>query len=114
MASILEAICIFCMFLVGVLFPLGILIYLAVIFIKDEIEINRLIKKSGQKHLARAEIKGGRMIYADDLEENHIQDNTGEWHIAKPIEDSSFFRRLIDAWRVLKGECLAVKFWSLN
>ena len=52
------------------------------------------------------------MIYADDLEENHIQDNTGEWHIAKPIEDSSFFRRLIDAWRVLKGECLAVKFWS--
>ena len=74
MACILEAICIFCMFLVGVLFPLGILIYLAVIFIKDEIEINRLIKKSGQKqkHLARAEIKGGRMIYADDLEENHI------------------------------------------
>lgn len=114
MASILEAICIFCMFLVGVLFPLGILIYLAVIFIKDEIEINRLIKKSNQKqkHLARTEIKGGRMIYADDLEENHIQDNTGEWHIAKPIEDSSFFRRLIDAWRVLKGECLAVKFWS--
>lgn len=54
------------------------------------------------------------MIYADDLEENHIQDNTGEWHIAKPIEDSSFFRRLIDAWRVLKGECLAVKFWSEN
>ena len=54
------------------------------------------------------------MIYADDLEENHIQGNTGEWHIAKPIEDSSFFRRLRDAWRVLKGECLAVKFWSLN
>jgi len=54
------------------------------------------------------------MIYADDLEENHIQDNTGEWHIAKPIEDSSFFRRLIDAWRVLKGECLAVKFWSFK
>ena len=78
--------------------------------------VKELIKKSSQKqkHLACAEIKGGRMIYADDLEENHIQDNTGEWHIAKPIEDSSFFRRLRDAWRVLKGECLAVKFWSLN
>ena len=30
------------------------------------------------------------MIYADDLEENHIQDNTGEWHIAKPIENRAF------------------------
>lgn len=46
MASILEAICIFCMFLVGVLFPLGMLIYLIVTFNKDEIEINKLIKKS--------------------------------------------------------------------
>ena len=52
------------------------------------------------------------MIYADDLEENHIQDNTGEWHIAKPIDDSSFFRCVINAWRVLKGECPAVKFSS--
>ena len=114
MIEILEITSIVLMFLVGALFPLGMLIYLTVIFIKDEIEINRLIKKSGQKqkHLAHTEIKGGRMIYADDLEENHIQDNIGEWHIAKPIEDSSFFRRLIDAWRVLKGECLAVKFWS--
>ena len=44
MASILEAICIFCMFLVGVLFPLGMMIYMIVIFIKEEIEINRLNK----------------------------------------------------------------------
>ena len=39
-----EAICIFCMFLVGVLFPLGMMIYLIYIFIKDEIEINKLSK----------------------------------------------------------------------
>ena len=44
MASILEAICIFCMFRVGVLFPLGMMIYMIVIFIKEEIEINRLSK----------------------------------------------------------------------
>ena len=44
MVSILEAICIFCMFLVGVLFPLGMMIYLIVIFIKEEVEINRLSK----------------------------------------------------------------------
>ena len=44
MASILEALCIFGMFLVGVVFPLGLMIYLIYIFIKDEIEINKLIK----------------------------------------------------------------------
>ena len=44
MASILEAMCILCMFLVGVLFPLGMMIYLIYIFIKDEIEINKLSK----------------------------------------------------------------------
>ena len=44
MIGILEAACIFGMFLVGVLFPLGILIYMTVIYIKDEIEINRLSK----------------------------------------------------------------------
>mgnify|MGYP007085210608 CR=1 FL=1 len=44
MASILEAICIFCTFLVGVLFPLGMMIYMIVIFIKEEIEINKLSK----------------------------------------------------------------------
>ena len=44
MIGILEAICIFFMFLVGVLFPLGILIYMTVIYIKEEIEINRLSK----------------------------------------------------------------------
>ena len=46
MIGILEAICIFCMFLVGVLFPLGILIYMTIIYIKEEIEINKLIKKA--------------------------------------------------------------------
>ena len=49
MIEILEITSIVLMFLVGALFPLGMLIYLVVIFIKDEIEINRLIKKSGQK-----------------------------------------------------------------
>ena len=44
MIGILEAICIFFMFLVGVLFPLGMMIYMIVIFIKEEIEINRLSK----------------------------------------------------------------------
>ena len=44
MASILEAICVFCMFLVGVLFPLGMMIYMIFIFIKEEIEINKLSK----------------------------------------------------------------------
>ena len=46
MIDILEIICIFCMFLVGILFPLGMLIYGVVIFIKEEIEINKLIKKA--------------------------------------------------------------------
>ena len=46
MIGILEAICIVCMFLVGVLFPLGILIYMTVIYLKEEIEINKLIKKA--------------------------------------------------------------------
>ena len=46
MIGMLEAICIFCMFLVGVLFPLGILIYMTVVYIKEEIEINKLIKKA--------------------------------------------------------------------
>ena len=48
MIGTLVGICIFCMFLVGVLFPLGMLIYGVVIFIKEEIEINKLIKKSSQ------------------------------------------------------------------
>ena len=46
MIDILEIICIFCMFLVGVLFPLGMMIYMIFIFIKEEIEINKLIKSS--------------------------------------------------------------------
>ena len=37
--------CILGMFLVGVLIPVGMLIYGVVIFIKEEIEINRLLKK---------------------------------------------------------------------
>ena len=44
MINILEIICIFSIFLVGVLFPLGMMIYMIVIFIKEEIEINRLSK----------------------------------------------------------------------
>ena len=44
MVDILEIICIFSMFLVGVLVPLGMLIYGVVILIKEEIEINRLSK----------------------------------------------------------------------
>ncbi len=44
MVDILEVICIVCMFLVGVLFPLGMMIYMIFIFIKEEIEINRLSK----------------------------------------------------------------------
>ena len=48
MIGSLEAKCIFCMFLVGVLVPLGMIIYGVVIFIKEEIEINKLIKKSSQ------------------------------------------------------------------
>lgn len=44
MINILEVICIFSMFLVGALFPLGMLIYMLVIFIKEEIEINKLSK----------------------------------------------------------------------
>ena len=44
MIDILEIICVFSIFLVGVLFPLGMLIYMTIIFIKDEIEINRLSK----------------------------------------------------------------------
>ena len=45
MVDILEFMCIFCMFLVGVLVPLGMMIYMIFIFIKEEIEINKLIKK---------------------------------------------------------------------
>ena len=45
MVDILEIMCIFSMFLVGVLVPLEMLIYGVVIFIKEEIEINKLIKK---------------------------------------------------------------------
>ena len=44
MIGTLMGLCILGMFLVGVLFPLGILIYLTVIYIKEEIEINRLSK----------------------------------------------------------------------
>ena len=46
MIGTLMGLCILGMFLVGVLFPLGMLIYGIVIFIKEEIEINKLIKKA--------------------------------------------------------------------
>lgn len=44
MIGTLMGICILGMFLVGVLIPFGMLIYGVVIFIKDQIEINRLLK----------------------------------------------------------------------
>lgn len=54
------------------------------------------------------------MIHADNLSNTHIQDNNGHWHIAKPIVDSSIFRRLIDAWKVLSGDYVAVKFFLVK
>ena len=54
------------------------------------------------------------MIYADGLENTLVQDDTGRWHLAKPITDSSIFRRLFDAWKVLIGDYVAVKFWVKN
>ena len=44
MIGTLMGLCILGMFLATVLIPFGILIYLTVIFIKDEIEINGLLK----------------------------------------------------------------------
>lgn len=44
MIGTLMGICILGMFLVGVLFPLGMIIYMIFIFIKEEIEINILNK----------------------------------------------------------------------
>lgn len=44
MIGTLMGICIFGMFLVGVSVPLGMLIYGVVVAIKDQIEINRLLK----------------------------------------------------------------------
>ena len=44
MIGTLMGICILGMFFIGVLFPLGILIYMTVVYIKEEIEINRLSK----------------------------------------------------------------------
>ena len=44
MIGTLLGICILGMFLVGVLIPFGMLIYGVVVSIKDQIEINRLLK----------------------------------------------------------------------
>ena len=44
MIDILIGICILGMFLVGVLIPVGMLIFGVVVAIKDQIEINRLLK----------------------------------------------------------------------
>lgn len=41
MIGTLMGICIFVMFLVGVLFPLGMLIYMMVIFIKEKIKFQK-------------------------------------------------------------------------
>lgn len=53
-----------------------------------------------------------KMVHADDLNDTHVQDDNGMWHVAKPVTDSSFLKRLLDAWKVLIGEYVAVKFWS--
>ena len=44
MINTLVGICIIGMFLVGVLIPFGMLMYGVVVAIKDQIEINRLLK----------------------------------------------------------------------
>lgn len=56
------------------------------------------------------------MIYADELENSafHVQGDDCRWHIAKPVVDSSLFRRIKDAWKTLKGECIAVQFYEKN
>ena len=54
------------------------------------------------------------MVHADDLGDIHVQDKNGKWHLARPIEFSSILRRVKDAWKVLKGDYVAVKFWSKN
>lgn len=59
------------------------------------------------------EVKGVvKMVHADDLGDIHVQDKNGRWHLARPIEFSSILRRVKDAWKVLKGDYVAVKFWS--
>lgn len=52
------------------------------------------------------------MIHIDSLSNIKINDKEGNWHIAKPRPDNSIFSRLYDAWKVLKGEYIAVKFWE--
>ena len=44
MIDILEIICVFGIFLVGILIPFSMMIYMVIIFIKEQIEINRLSK----------------------------------------------------------------------
>lgn len=69
--------------------------------------------QSDTEHLIEkiSNLRDLEMVHADNLNDTHIQDNNGNWRVAKPIEGSSFFQRLKDAWRVLKGEYVAVKFW---
>ena len=52
------------------------------------------------------------MRHIDSLETIHISDKEGNMHIAKPQPDDSIFSRLYDAWKVLIGEYIAVKFWE--
>lgn len=52
------------------------------------------------------------MVHADDLGNIRVQGKNGKWHLARPIEFSSILRRVKDAWEVLKGDYVAVKFWS--
>ena len=46
MISILEFICLFGIFLEGILIPFSMMVYMIIIFIKEQIEINKLINRS--------------------------------------------------------------------
>ena len=46
MINILEFICLFGIFLVGILIPFSMMVYMIIIFIKEQVEINKLIKRS--------------------------------------------------------------------
>lgn len=52
------------------------------------------------------------MRHIDSLKNIQINDKEGNWHIHKPLINDSIFSRLYDAWKVLKGEYIAVKFWE--
>lgn len=50
MIDFIQMACLLGMFFVGIIMPLGFIVYGVIVFIKDEIEINRMIKqKFGSK-----------------------------------------------------------------